>query len=190
MRKTILLFLMFLSLITACGGGGGDAGGSLSNNTTQNTTNNTNSNTTNSQVVKVDLFSMSQTDLTNTGSFKADWKVTWNPSNYYNNYYWVELHFNDKNEVTQGVTGLTRHYYLNCYPTAGLTCTGNGGTINCEIKQDITGKYYTLCSYDTRTASSHNFIFSGDGYVIFRACAYDTNMNTVCDSKSLQVKLP
>ncbi|MFN3739316.1 MAG: hypothetical protein ACK4TF_01420 [Thermodesulfovibrionales bacterium] len=166
MLRTVSILLFSMLLLYGCGGGGSEgSGGSASINITS--------------------FDMNPKTISAGTTFDVTWSVNYSAPSHS---YWLEFHMNNQNSIPSDMSGLTNHFYRNC-DVPGLDC-GTSGTIRCEVV-NLGGNLSTKCNILNSTVSpqSHGIIFTGDGYAILKACVHNSQMQEVCDQKSIQIKV-
>lgn len=173
MSRVLSILLLCAALLYGCGGGGGTSGFSSGSSG-------------GSAFINITSFNMSTPTISNGTTFDATWSVNYSsPSDLY----WLEFHMNSQNSIPQNNSALTKHLYRNCSSSNPVFDCKQNGTIRCQVNTDYTGKLYTICNILNSTVSptTHNIIFTGNGYAILKACIYNANMQEVCDQKSVQI---
>lgn len=171
MLKKVLLTILILTLVYACGGGGGSTG-SLPTGT--------GSGTSGGQSITITNYSVSPTSFSTYSSFKVSWQVNQNLIAGYS----VSFYISD----TQTESILRRHFVYN----AGLPAYtfGNSGTVVCDVLyNNITNTKYTSCKPENSSLGplTYNLSLTGPAYAILKTCGYDSQLNEVCDKKVISI---
>lgn len=172
MLKKLLLTLLIISAIYACGGGGSGSslpagGGSGSGSGS-------------GQGISITNFSVTPASFSTYSTFRVNWKVNQNLIAGYS----VSFYINN----TQDENILTRHFVYN----AGLPAYtfGNSGVVVCDVLyNNFTNTKYTSCKPENSSIGpqTYNLNLTGPAYAILKTCGYDSQLNEVCDKKVVSI---
>jgi len=168
MRKSVALSLLSLSLL-ACGGGGGGSDSLPSGSGSGNT----------GVFVETRSVSTDRNSVSVGESLRISWEVSFSSVN---GLYTAEVYVSPSQEVPSPKYNYRIHT-ANC---------GNGSIYTCGTSGQVTCTYaYNLSGYPVFNCGSTNTSvpFTGDGYLVFRACIWDSNLNYVCSKKALPLRV-
>ena len=169
MRKAIALSFTALSLL-ACGGGGsgsdslpgGSGGGNLG-----------------SSFVAVKSVSADRTSISERESIQISWEVSFSSVN---GLYTAEVYISSTQDVPSPAYNY-RLYTANCGNGSVYTC-GTTGQVRCTYTAKFNGVPAFICN-----TISKSIPFTGNGYLVFRACIWDSNLRYVCNKKALPLRV-
>lgn len=131
--------------------------------------------------VRINEFKLNPIDVSDGANVAAEWNVSHSsPSGLYT----FEVHITSD---TRTVSDLTRIFSVNCPLHA--SCRNDGGGVQaCTFVRPQAGSGGTFTcsgtSPGTKTVSQTGILFA-----VGRACIFDQTATSICDSKSLEIKL-
>lgn len=172
--RFILLALITISTLVACGGGSGGGGGSTSSSGT-NTGGGDTGSFSGIEFVSSDI---TPRDLV----FGDDFNVIWDVDHDSPYGYTTEFHVNTTNTLYDGFSAITRVFNANCDMFG--TDYGDNGNISCSIGSPISN---SIVCYVSGSIAQSRFITKNDDnsfYGILKVCAWNSSMIQECDTAS------
>ncbi len=177
MYKKILTSLILIVFL-GCQGG---AGSNITGPSTDSLTSGGSSGGTTASM-SITQFDVTPTTILQNQQFKVHWIVSYStPATGYT----AEFHVNSEASLISGCSGCTRVFNANGDMSG--SSYGKDVTVTGILSKNATG-YYILFASPIGSRYLTDFDLTNTIYGILKACTYDSSMNQVCDTKTVQLK--